>query len=156
MFDDNELWDTWEIQRACEKWLAKQPHLFVVPESAPWQRWGPQSVHSYASGVYFLYLDDALQYVGLATSFDHRFAGHWRKGLVKFNRVAYIPTRIEAAPMLEAYYIAELDPPMNVKFDCNMDAMAKKLYRALKRKRPKHPQKCFEYDPATGIMTRVA
>lgn len=149
-FTSKDLEAMFEEARAAKvpvlEFLASLDHAFVVPPSVPWWRWGEHACNDYRDGVYFLYEDDELLYVGKATSFAHRFDGHFREGRIPFNRVAVIPTPAAVAELLEGYWIIQLDPPMNRKITQFMESMwydltKLRLKKEGKRGRPKLPKR---------------
>lgn len=84
------------------------------------------------SGVYFLFdADGVLLYIGKATNLEARIHGHWAKRAIPFRGVTWRELPVIAAEILEAYLIAELDPPYNVKFCSNMRHWSNELAKAL-------------------------
>lgn len=65
------------------------------------------------SGIYFLFQDDELVYVGQAACRDIRLLTHISEGLKKFNRFAWIPCEPENLEYLEAQYILKFLPKYN-------------------------------------------
>lgn len=64
-------------------------------------------------GVYFLFQDETLVYVGQSTHVPTRIESHVREGRLKFNRVAFIKVPPENLLEVEAYYIDLLWPEEN-------------------------------------------
>lgn len=67
-----------------------------------------------SSGVYMLFLGDALIYVGRSTELPRRITTHRRSGRA-FDAVEAIPCSYEIAKWLEAELIRTLLPTENIK-----------------------------------------
>jgi len=64
-------------------------------------------------GVYFLFKDDTLVYVGQSTHVPTRIAAHVREGRLEFDKVSFIRVPPERLLEVEAYYIDLLWPEEN-------------------------------------------
>ena len=64
-------------------------------------------------GVYFLFKNNNLVYVGQSTHVPTRIASHVREGRLKFDRVSFIRVPPERLLEVEAYYIDLLWPEEN-------------------------------------------
>lgn len=65
------------------------------------------------SGIYFLFQDNELVYVGQAACLDIRLLTHISEGIKQFNRFAWIPCEKENLEYLEAQYILKFLPKYN-------------------------------------------
>jgi len=79
------------------------------PKNGYRQNMGPMS-----GGIYFLFLDDELQYVGKATLIARRL---WRHFLERpyWDHASWIEAPAECAEEVEHYYIRAFDPPQNLR-----------------------------------------
>jgi hypothetical protein len=68
---------------------------------------------SASSGVYFLYLGDLLQYIGMSKDVPQRVARHRQNGFLTFDRVLVIPYVESELFEMESWWIKELCPPRN-------------------------------------------
>ena len=64
-------------------------------------------------GVYFLFKDNDLVYVGQSTHVPTRIASHVREGRLEFDKVSFIRVPPERLLEIEAYYIDLLWPEEN-------------------------------------------
>lgn len=66
------------------------------------------------SGIYFLFQDEVLVYIGKAKVHYTRLGSHLKNKAGKFNRVAFVPVAIEHLSALEEAYILRYRPTLNV------------------------------------------
>lgn len=64
-------------------------------------------------GIYFLFQDDELVYIGRAVAWPHRLARHIHRIGAKFNRMAFVPIKAGELAMAEAAYILRYRPSLN-------------------------------------------
>lgn len=65
------------------------------------------------SGIYFLFQDNRLVYVGQAKIYFTRIAAHLRHHNGKFNRMAFMPVARSHIGTVEAWYIRTYAPALN-------------------------------------------
>jgi predicted GIY-YIG superfamily endonuclease len=65
------------------------------------------------SGVYFLYLNDQLQYIGKSINVDKRISQHDRIGLIKFNKTNVIEVKPQLLIEKEKEFIKSMKPRFN-------------------------------------------
>jgi hypothetical protein len=78
---------------------------FDTPDAAP-----------VAAGVYFLFSDNELLYVGLSNNARQRLLEHWRQGEIPFDNFSFIECRHGVYPHVELAYIDALEPPYNTLY----------------------------------------
>lgn len=65
------------------------------------------------SGIYFLYLNDEVVYVGQAADMRKRIGSHLVEGIKNFDAISCIPCEKQDLSKAERYYIAKLVPKYN-------------------------------------------
>lgn len=68
-----------------------------------------------ASGVYFLFLEDSLQYVGKSTNICQRLPRHYSEMNFLWNNFSWIEMPDECAEEVEHFYIYAFNPAHNVR-----------------------------------------
>ena len=80
----------------------------------PQPQYSPEEIAALGfSGVYFLFRDNSVVYVGQSTHVPRRIAQHIRAGRMQFDRVSVLPTETKNLLRVEADYIRELTPEYN-------------------------------------------
>jgi hypothetical protein len=94
---------------ALELYAAAQ--IFFPPPPMPSA--GAGEIHNFpnCSGVYFLYQENRLLYVGESVSLRKRLAHHEHRG--RFDSVGWLNCDPAQRKRLEAFYIGVLNPPLN-------------------------------------------
>jgi hypothetical protein len=90
----------------------------LLTSSALLARATPISGINGISGIYFLFSQDRVVYVGQSTSILHRVLAHmvakrWRRTEITFDSWTYVECPPEALDRLERDYITALNPPLN-------------------------------------------
>jgi len=76
------------------------------------------------TGVYFLYRDGVVVYVGQAVDIRRRIGQHLGEGAKRFDAVSSIPCNPSRLDAVEQYYIKRFTPEYNV---CRLAQMARRL-----------------------------
>lgn len=93
-------------------WLDKNSYQFVAHPNS-WPEWTNASNEN--SGVYFLFQDVQLVYVGKSTEISKRLKAHYKEGK-SWNKTRFIPNiPLFFLEHIEMLYIHEFDPPLNNK-----------------------------------------
>lgn len=67
------------------------------------------------SGVYFLFDEEELAYIGKATTISQRLWRHFVDSDIRWRDVSWIEMPVECSEEVEHYYIYKFDPPMNTR-----------------------------------------
>lgn len=67
-------------------------------------------------GVYFLFLEDRMQYIGSSIDVRARVTAHQDEKRIRFDFATYLPTPSPWHLSIEALYIAHYQPPRNSTF----------------------------------------
>ncbi len=109
-------------------------------------------------GVYLLYLDETLQWVGSSKLLAKRIAEHQAQGFL-FDRVYIIPCEAEGLPFLERGLIQRLRPQLNTRHTVGEDVTFAKGPLAgftLKAKKPEAPHDYRSGTDLDGYLEEIA
>jgi hypothetical protein len=93
------------------KEIYEAAQMFFPPPPLPSLKANQTSRASDSSGVYFLYSEQRLLYVGESLSIRRRLGHHEHKG--KFDSFGWLNCASGQRKRLEAFYIGLLNPPLN-------------------------------------------
>lgn len=68
------------------------------------------------SGIYFLCLNNSIQYIGQAKNIAYRVIGHFAENKKEFDSVYYIECPIQSLDSIERLLISYFKPPLNKTF----------------------------------------
>lgn len=121
------------LHREALAWLSthwKQCVLRPSADAVVYRRGAGPSV----PGLYLLWHDDSLVYVGLSVDVCQRLAAHQRARRIPFSAFSVVELPVDVLPFVEAAYIDALAPPFNQKAEPSCwpghAAMVRRLRRA--------------------------
>ena len=127
------------------QWIVRQENLWdikskdALAESITVEDAVFRNKCSAACGIYFLMSNDGgIYYIGKATSIRQRIINHWQRGK-NFERCYWVEMPLEAAEIVEAYYIRRYRFSMNIKMPSCADSLrAERLGDAIQERLKYH------------------
>lgn len=113
-------------------------------------------------GVYFLYLNKQVVYIGKSTNLEYRINLHIRKRIIEFDFYSFIILKKTEISFEEVKYIKQFNPPLNIMYTDKIHDVRKRTILAIRSIRSKRDKRdriendvIFNYDRSHQLSMAI-